>query len=99
LPGTPDIVLRKMKRVIFVHGCFWHGHTQCPKGKTRPKTRRDFWEKKISSNIVRDDRVVQQLKDRGWRTLTIWECELRNKDAVRSALSRFLKNRQINHGN
>lgn len=75
LPGRPDIVLPKYRTVVFVHGCFWHGHN-CHLFRL-PKTRRDFWKAKIDANRVRDTRTVQRLEFLGWMTETFWECELR----------------------
>ncbi|MCT3777763.1 DNA mismatch endonuclease Vsr [Elizabethkingia anophelis] len=78
LPGKPDVVLPKYKTVIFVHGCFWHGHLECKKSKL-PETRREFWEKKISKNIIRDSDNYGELKNLGWNIVIIWECEINNK--------------------
>ena len=78
LPGTPDIVLRKYATVIFIHGCFWHGHSECQAGRT-PKSNVDFWEKKIKRNKERDIEVRTKLKEAGWRTMIVWECQLRPK--------------------
>lgn len=75
LPGKPDIVLPKYRAVIFVHGCFWHGH-DCPAFKW-PKTREAFWREKILSNRERDEGQIIELASRGWRVFTIWECEVR----------------------
>jgi DNA mismatch endonuclease (patch repair protein) len=75
LPGRPDIVLPKHRTVVFVHGCFWHGH-DCPLYRL-PKTRPEFWEQKISTNRARDQRVIDQLTELGWKSLVIWECSLR----------------------
>src|SRR5690606_31506483 len=75
LPGRPDIVLPRFRTVVFVHGCFWHGHS-CPLFRL-PKTRPEFWRQKIESNKERDARVLFQLADLGWRTLEVWECSLR----------------------
>ncbi|MDB5683491.1 MAG: very short patch repair endonuclease, partial [Sphingomonas bacterium] len=72
LPGRPDIVLPKHKTAIFVHGCFWHRHPDCPKAST-PRTRVDFWRHKFVTNVARDRRNVQALEDAGWRVLTVWE--------------------------
>lgn len=74
LPGRPDIVLAKYKTVVFVHGCFWHGH-RCRRGK-RPATNQDFWNAKIDGNVQRDRRVRARLKALGWRTVVIWQCGL-----------------------
>lgn len=76
-PGTPDIVLPKYNIVVFVHGCFWHGH-DCNKGSL-PETRREFWENKINGNKERDQKNRQALKERGWNVLIVWECEILNK--------------------
>jgi DNA mismatch endonuclease (patch repair protein) len=75
LPGRPDLVFTKYHAVIFVHGCFWHGH-DCPHFKW-PATRREFWEEKIKGNIERDARAIDSLKARGWRVLVVWECALK----------------------
>lgn len=75
LPGRPDIVLPKYRTAIFVHGCFWHGH-DCPLYRL-PKTRPEFWARKISANRARDKRVIHQLAELGWKPVVIWECSLR----------------------
>ena len=77
LPGRPDIVLPKYKTVIFVHGCFWHGHEGC-KDFRIPKTRSEWWKAKIEGNIARDKDRILQLEKIGWKVLVIWECELKN---------------------
>lgn len=77
LPGRPDFVLHEQRAIIFVHGCFWHHH-HCYLFKV-PATRTEFWMGKINSNVVRDNRYVQQLQQAGWKVLVIWECALRNK--------------------
>ena len=77
LPGHPDIVLPKYKTVIFVNGCFWHGHEGC-KYFVWPKSNEEFWRKKIGSNIERDEKNVSALEQLGWRVLIIWECDLKN---------------------
>ena len=82
IPGKPDIVFPKHNALIFVNGCFWHGH-DCRFFKL-PKTRREFWERKISENRKRDDRVVAELKAEGWRQLIVWECALRGEKAPRT---------------
>lgn len=77
LPGSPDIVLRKYKTVIFINGCFWHGHEGC-KYFRLPKSNIEFWQTKIERNRQRDIETIEALKAKGWRVITIWECELRN---------------------
>lgn len=76
LPGKPDIVLPKYHTVIFVHGCFWHGHKDCPNYSV-PKSNTDFWKAKIERNQQRDQEVWRQLEAKGWYVLIVWECELK----------------------
>lgn len=76
LPGSPDIVLRKYKTVIFINGCFWHGHEGC-KYFRLPKSNIEFWQTKIERNRQRDIETIEALKVKGWRVITVWECELR----------------------
>jgi len=77
MPGTPDIVLKRHRVVVLVHGCFWHGHA-CPRGKA-PSSRSEFWLPKLTKNRRRDVRQRRELKALGWRVLTVWECETRNE--------------------
>lgn len=88
LAGTPDMVFRKLKKAIFVHGCFWHGHS-CPRGSV-PSTNTDFWTQKIAANRNRDRRSEMKLHAEGWSVLIVWECELNNVDLVKGSLIRFL---------
>jgi len=76
LPGKPDIVLKKYNTVIFVNGCFWHGHQNC-RYFVVPKTRTEFWTDKIKGNKERDHRNISLLKEAGWNVITVWECELK----------------------
>ena len=76
LPGSPDIVLPKYKTVIFVNGCFWHGHKGC-RYFVVPKTNTEFWVNKINTNIERDENKYKTLKDMGWTVIVIWECQLK----------------------
>lgn len=76
LPGSPDLVLPRYRTVIFVHGCFWHGHDGCSK-YTIPKTNTDFWVAKVKRNKERDQEVWRQLEAKGWCVIIVWECELR----------------------
>ena len=78
LPGRPDIVLPKYRTVVFVHGCFWHGHDNCPYFRL-PKTRRAWWRLKIHGNQARDLRHENDLRAAGWHVVTVWECALRTK--------------------
>ena len=80
LPGKPDLVFPKFKAVIQVNGCFWHGH-DCPIFRL-PKTRTDFWQKKITGNQLRDERNSKLLKSAGWRVLTLWECALKGRSKL-----------------
>lgn len=99
LPGKPDIVLPKYKTVIFVNGCFWHGHEGC-KYFVWPKSNEVFWKEKISGNIQRDIRNHKLLEDQGWNVITIWECELK-KHAIEATLNNLteqLKSCSTNNG-
>lgn len=89
LPGTPDITLPKYKTCIFVHGCFWHRHDDCPK-TTHPKTRVAFWAKKFRDNVARDGRNVDALKAMGWKPLVIWECEAKDAGVLARKIGRPL---------
>ncbi|RYG33356.1 MAG: DNA mismatch endonuclease Vsr [Chitinophagaceae bacterium] len=89
LAGKPDIVLPKYKTVIFVHGCFWHGHEGC-RYFVVPKTRTEWWLNKINTNINNDAASVSRLREAGWKVLTLWECDLR-KNTADSTLDNLLK--------
>lgn len=89
LPGRPDLVFVSRKKVIFVNGCFWHGH-HCKKGQVKPATNQIFWADKIDTNRARDHRVQGQLRRLGWRVLTVWECELR-RGAWIARVMKFLR--------
>lgn len=91
LPGTPDIVLPKYKAVIFVHGCFWHGHEGCPRAKL-PRTNMEFWEVKIAKNMARDAEAVQNLSRMGWKSLVIWTCEIKDLEQLSKKIRDFLSN-------
>jgi len=89
LPGHPDIILPKFRKVIFVHGCFWHGHN-CPRGK-RPETNKAFWNNKIEKNIIRDLETQKKLIEIGWTPLVLWQCETKDLDKLTMRLVDFLK--------
>lgn len=89
LPGKPDIVLPKYRTVIFINGCFWHGHEGC-RYYVIPKTNTSFWLDKITSNKARDARDESALNEAGWRVVTIWECELK-KEKREETIGRLLK--------
>jgi DNA mismatch endonuclease, patch repair protein len=93
LPGKPDVVLPRYKTVIFVHGCFWHRHN-C-KDATMPKSNTDFWEKKFSANVERDKRVKVELEDLGWRVITVWSCELKDMETLKSRLVSEINNEEM----
>ena len=90
LAGRPDIVLRRHRTAIFVHGCFWHRHRGCKKATT-PETRRDFWIRKFEKNIERDRKNYDQLEVQGWRVLVIWQCELEDPVSLEDRVSRFME--------
>jgi DNA mismatch endonuclease (patch repair protein) len=89
LPGTPDIVLNRFHAIINIHGCFWHQHS-CPAGHRMPKSRTDYWTKKLNGNAVRDRRNLRRLRRGGWKVLTIWECQVKDAVAVQDRVARFL---------
>jgi DNA mismatch endonuclease (patch repair protein) len=90
LPGKPDIVLPRLKKVIFVHGCFWHGHEGCKRSK-RPTTNVEFWYEKIEGNIRRDAIKISQLQELGWNVLILWACEIIDPVKTRYLLHDFLE--------
>ncbi|UCH72079.1 MAG: DNA mismatch endonuclease Vsr [Thermoplasmatales archaeon] len=89
-PGKPDIVLPKYKTIIFIHGCFWHGHKNCKASKL-PETNKDFWEKKISNNIKRDKQNVHKLKEADWNVIIIWQCEIKNEKVKQKRFDKLIK--------
>lgn len=89
LPGRPDMVFRRRRKVIFVHGCFWHRH-DCPLGNRLPKSRLEFWEPKLTRNRQRDERQLCELSALGWKALVVWECETGNDALLAPRLAAFL---------
>jgi len=89
LPGKPDIVLPRHRKVVLIHGCFWHSHPGCPRA-ARPTTNVEFWQKKMDGNHARDRRVLRELKKRGWSVLVLWQCQLKSVDVLTRRLLRFL---------
>jgi len=87
LPGSPDIVFPKHRKVIFVHGCYWHRH-KCKKA-TMPASRIDFWKAKFEANIRRDRRVIRELRKLGWKVLVVWECQTNDIDRLMKAIEKF----------
>lgn len=93
LPGSPDLVFSSQRKVIFVHGCFWHRHRKrgCPLARL-PKSRLDFWQPKLEGNRLRDMRNNRRLRSQGWHILQIWECEMQNLEKVMARVRYFLEN-------
>jgi DNA mismatch endonuclease (patch repair protein) len=89
LPGRPDIVIRRLRTVIFVHGCYWHRHPGCRLAYT-PKSNVEFWQRKLEGNAIRDIENQAHLIEMGWRVIVIWECEIRDRTALRERLAKLL---------
>lgn len=89
LPGKPDLTFPRLRKAIFVHGCFWHGH-DCARGARVPVQNRDYWTRKVARNMDRDMSVQSALQRLGWKSLVVWECEIKDQDRLRRALRRFL---------
>jgi len=92
LPGKPDIAFPKLKKVIFIQGCFWHGCKKCSRAKL-PESNEQFWKNKIEGNITRDKRNYRQLKKLGWEYFCVWQCEIkkRNEDILKSRIRKYLE--------
>lgn len=90
LPGKPDIVLVRHQKIILVHGCFWHGHKDCPRA-ARPTSNKKFWNNKLDANIQRDKRDRAELRKIGYSVLTLWECQIRNLPRLQRKLATFLR--------
>lgn len=89
LPGRPDLVFPRLRKALFVHGCFWHSHPGC-KWATVPKTRTEYWDAKLAANRERDARVEHEVAELGWDVGIVWECETRDADLLESRLREFL---------
>src|SRR5208282_3594608 len=89
LPGTPDLVFPRHKKIILVHGCFWHRHS-CKFGRPRPKQNAAFWEKKLKGNVARDRVSLRQLRKLGWKVLAVWECQTEDPRKLSLKLKSFL---------
>ena len=89
LPGKPDFYFPQANLVVFVHGCFWHGHRGCRKGQSRPRTNRQYWAEKIARNRRRDERVSRRLRAMGLSVYVLWECEIRRDGVSRRVLTRL----------
>lgn len=90
LPGNPDIVLARHKKVIFVHGCFWHGHKGCSRSK-RPQAHYSFWKEKLDKNTERDKMQQGELRKLGWKYLVIWQCQIKNFERLQKRIKEFLE--------
>jgi len=93
LPGKPDIALPKHNKVIFVHGCFWHGHIDCRRSK-RPVTNKIFWHEKLDKNIERDKLNIKKLTELGWGVLVVWTCEVNDMYKLKGKLLSFLEGKE-----
>jgi DNA mismatch endonuclease (patch repair protein) len=89
LPGDPDIVLKKHKKVVFVNGCFWHGHRGCKRADL-PSSNCVFWKNKIAGNMKRDKQVLRDLKKLGWKSLVIWTCRVKDRDKLTKMIDNFM---------
>lgn len=92
LPGKPDLVLSRYKKIIFVHGCFWHMH-KCKYGNVKPQTNAEFWQNKRIGNVERDKKNLSLLRKNGWKVLIVWECWIRNPTSLINRIEKFLKDR------
>lgn len=90
VPGKPDLVLPRYKTAVFVHGCFWHRHEGC-RYACNPKSRTEFWQQKFKSNILRDNKVTEQINEIGWHQLIIWECEIKDKVKLKEKITLYFK--------
>ena len=90
LPGTPDLVFSQLRKIIFVHGCFWHQH-DCHIGRKKPSTNPDYWLPKLARNVERDRVVRTRLQEEGWRILVIWECEIQASANLKEVVRTFLE--------
>lgn len=89
LPGVPDLVFPSRRKIVFIHGCFWHQHKGCFDGRI-PKSRLSYWEPKLRRNVERDRRNVSKLRHGGWKVMLVWECDAARPDTVHRRLVRFL---------
>ena len=89
LPGKPDLTFPRLRKVIFVNGCFWHGH-DCARGARVPVRNRDYWTQKVARNMERDRSAQSALQRLGWKSLVVWECEIKDQNRLQRTLRRFL---------
>lgn len=90
LPGKPDLVFPGKRKVIFIHGCFWHRH-DCSKGSSMPSNNSEFWRKKLSDNVIRDSKNINDLKKLGWSILVVWTCEIKSLESLAGKLIEYLQ--------
>ena len=98
LPGKPDLILKKYKTIIFINGCFWHGHENC-RIYVMPKTNVDFWREKIDKNMFRDRIIINNLKEMGWNVIILWECTLKKtkrEETLNNLVEKIMSNSQKN---
>ena len=93
LPGTPDIAFMSLRKAIFIHGCFWHGH-DCPKGRL-PKSHLEYWQTKLERNKKRDRENTEKLRSLGWDVLVVWQCQTVDIEALALHFQEFLGNREM----
>ena len=94
LPGKPDIVLPSRKVVVFVHGCFWHQCPNCEEGARIPKSNVEYWKEKLKRNTERDKQHINELKKTGWKSITIWECEIKDEKQLKRKINGLLRKRK-----
>lgn len=90
LPGIPDLAFPGLRKVIFMHGCYWHRH-RCKAGQSVPKTQTSFWQEKFDYNVARDARNLRKLRRLGWGVLVVWECQTKDRDKLERRIARFLQ--------
>ena len=95
LPGKPDLVLPRHRKIVMVHGCFWHGHANpgCVDGRRQPKSNLDYWLPKLARNKARDTATLAALAELGWETMVVWDCETRDRDGLAVRLQAFMAHR------
>lgn len=94
-PGSPDLVLKKYRTVIFVHGCFWHSHPGC-KNASRPKSNLDYWDGKLKKNVERDKFSQEKIESMGWRSIILWECETKYLEMLKRKLEFYFNTNNVN---
>lgn len=94
LPGKPDLTFPRLKKIIFVHGCFWHKH-DCKRGAREPKENAEYWRRKVGRNKERDARQQEELRTMGWDVLVIWECQLKNRETLGQRITKFLRTENL----